>query len=88
MSNNGSRSVVRQLNRNLAAVEEALKHAHSTVNEAEEGLSALAKRVLAAEEKRKRLLHGMHSAHARINESKKGGSRRRGSRGRRSTKRR
>jgi len=84
-----SKVTVRQLNKELDAVRSAVERANNTVGNAEEKMSALGKRILAAQQTRDKSLRGTHSAqfNNRAMRSKMGGSRRRGRKGRKGTRR-
>lgn len=80
---------MRRLNKELEAVKSAVKRARDEVGNAEEGMSNLGRRILKAQQNRNARLRGTHSGQInnRVMRSKMGGSRRRGRKGRKSTRR-
>ena len=77
---------MRRLNAQLEAVKSAVKRAREELDDAEEEMSDLAKRVLDAKRRREERLRAALNNPVK-NRSKMGGSRRRGRKGRKGTRR-
>ena len=82
----GHNGTVRQLNRELEAVKSVVKRTRKEVEDAEEEMSVLAERVLEAKRRREERLRAGQTNPVK-NRSKMGGSRRRGRKGRKGTRR-